>query len=113
MSRVKHVTRGDGDVALWFVCPGCGDSHVVGIGPKPPTWTWDGSFDHPTLSPSILVTSADYMTDADYERLAAGEAVEPRPLLCHSFVRNGRIEFLSDCTHALAGTTVDLPEIPE
>jgi hypothetical protein len=34
----------------------------------------------------------------------------PSPL-CHSFVRDGRIEFLSDCTHSLAGQTVELPEI--
>jgi hypothetical protein len=30
---------------------------------------------------------------------------------CHSFVTDGRIQFLSDSTHALAGQTVDLPEI--
>lgn len=28
--------------------------------------------------------------------------------ICHSFVRNGKIEFLSDCTHELAGKTVEL-----
>jgi hypothetical protein len=27
--------------------------------------------------------------------------------------RPGRIQFLGDCTHALAGQTVDLPEIQE
>ena len=32
---------------------------------------------------------------------------------CHSFVTDGRIQFLSDCTHALAGQTVDLPDIKE
>jgi hypothetical protein len=32
------------------------------------------------------------------------------PSICHSFVRDGRIEFLSDCTHRLAGQTVDLPD---
>ena len=30
---------------------------------------------------------------------------------CHSFVREGRIEFLGDCTHAMVGQTVDLPDI--
>ena len=43
-------------------------------------------------------------------RVMAGEKIEPRPLVCHSFVRNGRIEFLGDCTHGLAGKTVDLPK---
>jgi hypothetical protein len=30
--------------------------------------------------------------------------------VCHSFVRNGKIEYLSDCTHNLAGKTVDIPK---
>jgi len=33
--------------------------------------------------------------------------------ICHSFIRDGKIQFLGDCTHALAGQTVDLPELPE
>lgn len=28
---------------------------------------------------------------------------------CHSWVTEGRIEFLADCTHSMAGQTVDLP----
>ncbi|MNJ76318.1 hypothetical protein D3C77_735750 [compost metagenome] len=30
--------------------------------------------------------------------------------VCHSFVTDGRSQYLTDCTHALAGQTVDLPE---
>jgi hypothetical protein len=30
---------------------------------------------------------------------------------CHSFLVDGQIQFLGDCTHALAGQTVPLPEI--
>ncbi|WP_241754456.1 hypothetical protein [Cupriavidus basilensis] len=33
--------------------------------------------------------------------------------VCHSFVTDGRIQFLGDCTHALAGQTVPLAEFPE
>lgn len=33
--------------------------------------------------------------------------------VCHSFVRAGKIEFLGDCTHALAGQTVALPDWPD
>lgn len=32
--------------------------------------------------------------------------------VCHSFVRDGRIQYLSDCTHPLAGQTIELPELP-
>ena len=30
---------------------------------------------------------------------------------CHSFVRDGKIRFLADSYHELAGQTVDLPEV--
>ena len=33
--------------------------------------------------------------------------------VCHSFIRDGRIQFLGDCTHHLAGQTVDLPDFTE
>ena len=33
-------------------------------------------------------------------------------MACHTFVTDGRIQFLGDCTHALAGQTVDLPDWP-
>ena len=44
--------------------------------------------------------------------------VSPSPLVnkeeagdhprCHIFIRDGRIQYLNDCTHALAGQTVDM-----
>jgi len=30
--------------------------------------------------------------------------------LCHSFITNGYIRFLNDCTHELAGETIEIPE---
>lgn len=38
----------------------------------------------------------------------SGDKIEPKPKVCHSFVRNGKIEYLNDCTHELAGQTVEL-----
>jgi hypothetical protein len=32
---------------------------------------------------------------------------------CHSFITDGKIEFLSDCTHSLAGQTVELKPVLE
>ena len=83
---------------LAFECPGCCMMHEVRVdGPGPgPLWQWDGSLDAPIISPSILVA------------WTYGEP--PRKRVCHSFVRAGRIEFLGDCTHELAGQTVPLPE---
>ena len=34
------------------------------------------------------------------------------PKVCHTFVTDGRIQYLGDCTHALAGQTVDMIDWP-
>ena len=55
--------------------------------------TFNGDADNPTFGPSLLVKRHDK--------------------ICHSYVRDGKIEYLADSTHPLAGQTIDLPEIPE
>jgi hypothetical protein len=96
-----HLTHDGQHYGYSFHCPGCSDDHVITTKPYPRGWDFDGNEAAPTFSPSILVYPGRDMKD--------GVAVEtPR---CHSFVRAGRIEYLSDCTHALAGQTVALPEL--
>ena len=69
-------------------CPGCGIPHNCG------QHTFNGDFEKPTLAPSLL------------QEFSTGE-------ICHSFVRDGSIEFLSDTTkHALRGFHM-LPDIKE
>lgn len=63
----------------------------IGDGPGP-RWSFNGDYDRPTFQPSILVEGS--MRDG--------------PNRCHSFVTDGQIQFLGDCTHALAGQTVPL-----
>lgn len=80
----------------WVIkCPGC-RSFFGGSYPKKHIWsekhTFNGDLDSPTFSPSLLTETGD----GEYR--------------CHSFVRDGKIEFLSDCTHSLRGKTVDLPD---
>jgi hypothetical protein len=66
-----------------------------------------------TVSPSILVYGHKKLINDELEGSALFEpsniTTTPR---CHSFVRESRIEFLTDSTHELAGQTVDLPELP-
>lgn len=78
---------------LVFHCPGCGYSHPFEIeAPGGAGWTWNGSMDRPTFTPSLLCN---------------GGSPDQR---CHSFVTDGQIQFLSDCHHALAGQTVEIPD---
>ncbi len=102
LSRVLAKSEND---RLYLRCPGCGYPHGVSIGAGPgPRWGYNGNADAPTFTPSLLVRT--------------GRAVDPSmvweegdpPEVCHSFITDGRIQFLSDCTHALAGQTVDIPD---
>ncbi|MDE8343755.1 MAG: DUF6527 family protein [Acidocella sp.] len=96
MSKVRNLIGG----GKAFFCPGCESVHAVNTcGPR---WEYNDNADAPTFSPSILVT---------YNGSDAGE-IDSLPETCHSFVRDGHIQFLSDCTHKLAGTTVTIPEWP-
>lgn len=94
-----------------FHCPGCDCAHVVNSAPG--GWTFNGDFERPTLSPSVLVTTGHYI-DVKHCWCKFNEEHPEAPSgftcsRCHSFVRDGRIQFLADSTHALAGKTVDLP----
>lgn len=78
-----------------FFCPGCKATHWVRTSGKQPCWSFNGDVDSPTLNPSILVRGRDQTGDTR----------------CHSYVKDGQIQFLPDCTHALAGKTVALETI--
>lgn len=129
MSRAKRVQESSGVfVGLRINCPGCGDHHVLPVRGTESQyyagsakWDWNGSVDLPTFSPSLLVRSGHYAhghkQDGDcwctYNKKHPEEEQVFECYICHSFIRDGRIEFLGDCTHALAGQTVYLPEIVE
>lgn len=95
-----------------FRCPGCNDLHAISVNVG--SWTWDGSLTAPTISPSILERSGHFAKPGDcwctYNAEHPDEQVSFRCHICHSFIKNGKIEFLNDCTHSLAGKTVDLPD---
>lgn len=79
------------DDELFFYCPGCEFCHSIKFGAGPgPRWTWNGDANRPTFSPSI--------------RAVTGKKV------CHFFVTDGVIQYLSDSTHHLAGITT--PMVP-
>lgn len=94
-----------------FICPGCKQVHRVNVFGD--GWGFNKDINKPTLTPSILVRSTVTLTDEEIAIVMAGGKVEPRKLVCHSFVKEGKIEFLNDCTHSKAGTTVELDEIRE
>lgn len=119
MSAISKTLRlaedGHGGHRLLFYCAGCKMAHGVNMGDGPgPRWIYNGHPDQPTFRPSVLVTwdqwepnAADPETQA---KIKSGEIVQRRVArVCHSFVTDGRIQYLSDSTHHLAGQTIDLP----
>ncbi len=102
-----------------FDCPGCDGPHEIPVdsnGHRPgAAWGWNGSYEAPTFTPSILVGCHEWHPPVTSENLEAWKRA-PWPqqkvaTVCHSFVTDGRIQFLGDCTHSLAGQTVDLPDM--
>jgi hypothetical protein len=61
-------------------------------------WSWNGDTEKPTFRPSIL-------TQANYTEIAR------KDFCCHSFVNDGMVQFLSDCSHKYAGKTMELLEV--
>jgi len=101
----------NGDEGLLYWCQGCQEPHTVktrGAG----AWNWNGDETKPVLSPSVLVT---YPAVPDAKEQFKEWRTERR---CHTFVgcngaAPGEVIFLQDCTHALAGTTQPLQDLPE
>jgi hypothetical protein len=78
---------------IWIFCPGCEEAHALRVNSElQPGWIWNGDLEKPTFNPSLLATGAKR---------------------CHSFIKDGKIQFLADSQHKLAGQTVDLPELPD
>lgn len=97
----KLYTNQDDPNEMLFHCPGCKYGHGIrSAPPKNPdypnqaVWTFNGDLEKPTFSPSYLTGTKNF--------------TERR---CHSYIKDGMIEFLSDCWHPLAGQTVELPDI--
>jgi hypothetical protein len=91
-----------GDISTYgHWCPGCKSIHDFAV--EQPfrngaRWTYSGVPESPTFSPSMNISVGPF-PDGTTKR-------------CHYFLRGGRIQFLNDSTHELAGQTVDLPDIP-
>ena len=97
--KVHSLSDGKGNHVGWMIfCPACKCGHLFDS-----RWTFNGDREKPTFRASMLIHHKDPSPMPD------GSMSRPT-LQCHSFVTEGRIEFLGDCEHALRGQTVDLPD---
>lgn len=56
-----------------------------------PQWWWNGDTQKPTLQPSLMTRDGQHV--------------------CHSFVTDGVVRFLDDCTHEFRGQCMELLEV--
>lgn len=110
MAKVHKLSGGNFDFMIF--CPACKCGH--GIDTK--RWQFNGDMEKPTISPSILVRSGHYMPEhkgscwCNYNEENKDNPAPFKCGVCHSFVTDGKIQYLSDCTHELAGQTVELED---
>lgn len=119
LRKTNTVHRQDGDSRfpgerVWFWCPGCETHHAFttkladGEPTSHPVWDWNGDLESPTFSPSLLVNGSYCMcVKPGCTKPHAGKGIGHR---CHLFLRNGMVQFLTDCSHHLAGQTLPVEE---
>lgn len=88
MSLVKAAS--DGSFHFW--CIGCECYHGFNN-----TWKFNGNYKKPTVEPSLLTQ----WNEGD------------KQFKCHIFITDGKLNYLPDCTHKLAGQTVDMVEVKD
>jgi hypothetical protein len=123
MKILYPIAPGENGADFMFWCPGCKCGHGVWTTARKGNnclWSFNGNLDKPTLSPSLLVryikeppqdpVTGDFERDANgkYKLGPDGRIAGIKDCVCHSFIRDGQIQFLTDCTHALAGKTVPM-----
>lgn len=104
MAKVKKTVHFDRTIYI-FKCPGCRFNHHfitewdIEKASLPPdrrlTWNFNGSVEMPTFEPSLVNRYTSFGKNG----------------ICHLFVTLGRIAYLPDCTHALAGKNVEMEDI--
>jgi len=94
MSKTKSINNQSGLHSGYVImCPACKSWHLLDH-----RWSFNGDIKLPTFTPSLLVRTGFNKKDIPAK-------------VCHSYITDGSIRFLADCTHDLAGQTVILPDV--
>lgn len=94
LKKLKYIDEESGE--LWhhqflYWCEGCDYEHAF----SPEIHQFNGDINNPTISPSLLLSNPQ------------------QHRICHSFIKEGKIQYLPDCWHHLAGQTIELPDVDQ
>jgi hypothetical protein len=106
MPKALKGTNKDGSDYYVIECPACGHAHMFDS-----RWIFNGDFEKPTFSPSMLSKSIKPKGYSNENPAPLNYDGEYENTICHSFVTDGKIEYLTDCTHEFAGKTIELEDI--
>lgn len=99
MTKLLPIEENGVVVGYMFECPGCGEKHALYArphrAPNGESWDFNGDVEKPSFFPSLLTIIQ--RSDGKFK-------------VCHLYVRDGKIQFLPDCTHSLAAQLVEIPE---
>lgn len=90
-----HEPGKNGERYYLFNCPGCKMGHKF----ETPKWKFNMDMEKPTINPSYLTWWGGSYVD--------GKWIKSNKR-CHSYITDGNIKFLGDCTHELKNKTVSL-----
>jgi len=85
---MKLIGVNNTSIRWLFECLACSCCHYINH-----TWTITGPEDSLTVTPSIFVNK---------------DRVNPDAHACHLFIRDGKIQYLEDCSHEYAGKTIEM-----
>lgn len=98
MAKLQKLDTEKGQPDYQFWCEGCECYHGVwttSANSNKAIWLFNGDMVKPTFNPSILVRFP----------------YKDKMNICHSYVKEGKIQYLSDCTHKLASKTIELKDL--
>lgn len=82
---------------VWLRFPSPIEYHLIPIRGKAntlsDTWEWNQDTENPTLKPSILARTGEHT--------------------CHTYLTEGKVKFLNDCTHENAGKTMEALDVSD
>ena len=112
MAKISKLD--EGLFEYWFWCEGCKCCHGFRTHSWPmpdglttqekqwfkSKWTFNGNMDRPTIRASMLI-----------HEIKRNDPKIKDTHRCHIFITDGKIEYLNDCTHDLAGQTVEMTDM--
>jgi hypothetical protein len=103
VQRMRMYAKDPGK--YYFFCPGCAEYHSVSTtrpNANGTVFRISGTLQLPTVTPMI---------NRSIEKFNSSKHANNPAHVCNSFIVEGKIRFLENCTHALAGRQVDLPNV--